>query len=190
MAWNTSAAKYRSAELAALDCAPNTRQARTSETTLWGSFTASATQVLAAGECVAMVRVPSGAIILGAELYWNSAVGNTSVAIGDPYACGRFLGPVNTTVGRGQILSATGGYGFDCGQVYGTCGTLRKMGIEGDGCGIGYTYTCETDILLTNLPNEAFAGLGGWRGAYTAGSKIGAAVSAGKFTLVINIKPV
>jgi len=190
MAWNTARAKYRSTELAALDCSPNTRQARTSGDRLWGSFTFGSTSVLAAGECIAMVRVPAGAVILGMDLFWNSALGNAVLAVGDPYACGRFLGPVNVNVARGQVLSATGGYGFDCGQVYGSCGHLNKLGIEGDGCGIGYTYTCETDIFVTNLPNEAFAGLGGWRGAYTAGSKIGAAVSAGKITLVVDIKPV
>ena len=75
MAWNTSAAKYRSTELANLDCTPNTRQARTAEDRLWGTFTMSATQVLAVGECVAMVRVPAGGVILGADLYWTAGAG-------------------------------------------------------------------------------------------------------------------
>src|SRR3989337_152949 len=103
MAWNTSAAKYRSAELAALDCSPNTRQARTAGDKLWGSFTASASQVLGVGECVAMVRIPAGAVILGADLYWAQNATNSVVAVGDPHACGRLLGPISTAFSRGLL---------------------------------------------------------------------------------------
>ena len=150
MAWNTARAKYRSAELAALDCSPNTRQARTSGTKLWGSFTASASQALAAGACVAMVRVPAGAVILGADLYWAQNATDSVVAVGDPFACGRLLGPISTAFSRGLIRVSV--VDDTCGIAYGTCGRLEKLGTEGDGCGIGYTYTCATDLFPPHLP--------------------------------------
>lgn len=185
MAYNTSAAKYKSAELAALDCSPNTRQARTAEDRLWGNFTASATQVLGIGECVAMIRIPAGAVMLGADLYWNAQASASVVAVGDPFACGRFIGPVITGTARGVNLNAS-----TC-TPWGACGTMMKMGTQGDGCGIGYTFTCETDLVLTNLYSNNNATMGGWAGSdATVGSHLGAAISAGKFTLIVNLKPV
>ncbi|HLB23555.1 MAG TPA: hypothetical protein VJP07_05630 [Dehalococcoidia bacterium] len=188
MAWNTARAKYRSDELANLDCSPNTRQARTSETRLWGSITFATTKTIAAGECVAMVRVPAGAVILGGQLTWartaaGTCVPRTVLAVGDPFACGRLAGPIDTLWEYGAVVSG--------GAKWGECGRISKMGVVGDGCGVGYTYTCETDIFLTNLNNEALAFVGGSTGAATVpGGIAGSALTSGKFTLIVDIKPV
>lgn len=188
MAWNTTFAKYRSTELAALDCGYSLKQARTDLDDLWGSFTASATNVLGIGECVAMVRVPAGAVVLGADLYWTAGAGAGLFAVGDPFGCARFIGPATS----GSAAIARGIFHATCGTQYGVCGTMTKMGKTGDGCGIGYTYTCETDILVTNLYNNDNATVGGWAGSSptTAGGHVGVAVSSGTITLLIKLKPV
>lgn len=185
MSYNTTWAKHKSIELEGLDCGHNIKHVPVDDNYPRASFTSSSTRVVAAGECVAMIRVPANTIILGAEFYWNDAAPAAVVAIGDPFACGRILGPIDTSVARGLLSTVIGG---SCGPVWGLCGTLSKMGVEGDGCGFGYRYTCETDIVLTNLYSDANATAGGWQGSSLAlGSKASTAITTGTYRLVLHV---
>lgn len=184
--------KFKSDELAALDCGHNIKINPGRSHVRVGTFTSSATKVLGVGECVAMVRVFPGESIEACVLTWanspaGTAVPRTLLAVGDPYACGRFLGhpvPIDTITQSGVYVVGNAG-------PYGACGTMMKIGTVGDGCGIGYTYTCETDIVLTNLYNAGFAGVGGFPGAaYAANASLaGAAVTSGVFKLIVTIRP-
>lgn len=185
MAYNSAWVKQKSINLENLDCSLNVKHVPQDDTFLEGIFTASATKVVGVGECVAMIRVGANTIIMGAELYWNDPAPAAVVAIGDPYACARILGPVAVGTPRGVITTSTCS-GF---IAHGTCGTLMKFGREGDGCGVGYRYTCETDIVLTNLYTDANATIGGWQGSSTvAGSQASTAINAGTYYLVLQVK--
>ena len=58
--------------------------------------------------------------------------------------CGRFLGPVDTSTASGGYFSQA--QGVSCGSVV----NLQKIGRGGDGCGFGYLYRCDTDMIVTN----------------------------------------
>lgn len=185
MAYNTGTQKHKSTYLEGLDCGYNLKAVPQDDNFPDAIFTASATRVVGVGECVAMIRVAANTVILGAELYWDDAVPATVVAVGDPFACARLLGAIHTGAARGTISSS-----FATCSPWGLCGTLMKIGREGDGCGVFYRYTCETDINLTNLDGDARAAMGGWAGggAGAKGSQVGAAITAGTFTLVLHTK--
>lgn len=186
--YNASFPKWRGTELANLDCGYAIKAVDAMGPYKTGSVTFAATQVLGVGECVSLIRVRAGTEILGADLYWvrtaaGTCVPTTVLAVGDPYCCGRILGPVNTLYQRGQYIPAMSG-------TWGDCATLQKVYVatNGDGCGIGYVYTCDTDIVLTNIYNDGYAFIGGAPGAYTVGSQAGAALTSGKFTLVLQVR--
>ena len=185
MAYNSTHPKQQSTNLAALDCGYNIKHPPVDDNYPDASFTASSTKVVAVGECVGMIRVPANTIILGAELYWNDPAPAAIVAVGDPFACARLLGPVHTGTPRGLIaLSTCDGF-----VAYGSCGSMMKMGTEGDGCGFGYRYTCETDIVMTNLYSDRKATVGGWQGSSVAlGSQTSVAITAGTYRLVLHVK--
>lgn len=185
MAYNSGVVKWKSDQLQGLDCGHNIKAAPVDDNYPEASFTAAAANVIGIAECVAMIRVAANTKILGAELYWDGATTASVVAIGDPFACGRILGPIRTSVARGVFnLGSCHGY-------YGLCGTLSKMGTVGDGCGFGYLYECETDIVLTNLYTDTNATAGGWAGSSLAPGTIpGAAISAGTFKLILHVKKV
>ena len=187
MAYNSGFVKHKSINLEALDCSLNVKHVPQDDTFLEGIFTASSTKVVGVGECVAMIRVQPNTILMGAELYWNDPAPAAVVAIGDPFSCARILGPIHVGTARGVLSTST------CGGMiaYGTCGSLTKFGREGDGCGIGYRFTCETDIQLTNLNSDALATIGGWQGGAAVASNPGmqsTAISAGTFYLVLQVK--
>ena len=185
MAYNTGTQKHKSTNLEALDCGFNIKHPPQEDNMPDASFTASTTRVVGIGECVAMIRVPANTIILGAEFFWNDAAPAGIVAIGDPFGCARILGPIHVGTARGVINASTCS-GF---TVWGACGSLTKTGTEGDGCGFGYRYTCETDINMTNLYSDANATMGGWQGSSTAlGSQVSVALTAGTYRLILQVK--
>ena len=183
MAWNTSFTRFYSSDLAGLECGSYLKIPRRDRT-----ITKSAvyTGDLEKGQCVAMLRVPAGARIVGADLSWANG-GSTApvLAVGDPYACARLIGPV------GVIASSNrGDYGKEGGHCipWGMCGTMIKTGRNGDGCGLFYQYTCETDICITNLHSAGAAANGGFVGG-AVGAKVG--TLGAKFTggqLVLTVK--
>ena len=141
MAYNTSHTRRKSSYLHDLDCRTTgaTRTAIGGGPPYSGAFVAD--EIIEAGECIAMVRVPRGFTVTNVKLFHtaNAAI----VGVGDPFCCGRFIGPVETS-------NASGAYFQHAERV--SCGVavLQKIGRSGDGCGFGYTYTCETDIIVTN----------------------------------------
>jgi hypothetical protein len=190
MAYNTGVYKHRSAVLDNLDCSLNVKAVPSSDGYIDARFTFSANKVLAPGECIGMLRVGPNTVVLGAELYWHG-VTSSVLAVGDPFACARLLGPIHTTVSRGMNQAVSG---FGTCAPWGTCGTLNKMGVNGDGCGVFYRFTCETDIVLTNLYHSLLANNGGWVGgnvnsaASDAGAQAGSAISAGTVHLILFTK--
>ena len=187
MAYNSGWVKHKSTYLDNLDCSLNVKAPPQDDTFREATFVASSTKVIGVGECVAMIRMFPNDIIMGAEFYWNDPAPAAVVAIGDPFSCARILGPIHVGTARGVLSTST------CGGMiaYGTCGSLTKFGREGDGCGIGYKFTCETDLVLTNLNSDALATIGGWQGGAAVASNPGmqsTAITAGTYYLVLQIK--
>ena len=183
MAWNTSFTRFYSSDLAGLECGSYLKIPRRDR-----KITKSAvyTGDLEKGQCVAMVRVPAGARIVGADLSWaNGGTTAPLLAVGDPYACARFMGPIAViaSAGRGDPLS---GGTFSC-LPWGMCGTLTKTGRNGDGCGLLYQYTCETDIIVTNLHHIGNAAEGGFAGGAAVANfgPAGAKFTGGQLVLTV-----
>ena len=188
MAYNTTFTRFKSSGLAGLDCGSYLKTPRRDENIIVTEVYDGDIEV---GQCVAMVRVPAGARIDDVELSWGGNGGTTVLAVGDPFACARLLGPVSTIANRGMIqpVNAAGTSG-DCTRfmAYGSCGKLMKTGNVGDGCGKFYQYTCETDILVTNLYHAGYANLGGWVGAALPADNVGAKWTGGRIVLTVSYK--
>lgn len=180
MAWNTGFTRFYSTDLVEVECSnfrkiPRRDRAITKVAIYDGD--------LEQGQCVNMVRVPSGARIIDVDLNWANG-GSTApvLAVGDPYACGRFLGPVAllASAHRGQTSP-----GHCVG--WGTCGTMTKTGRNGDGCGKFYSYTCETEIQIVNLYSEGNAAQGGSIGGGIIANygALGAKFTGGRLVLTV-----
>jgi len=184
MSYNTTFTRFKSEGLAGLDCGQYLKIPRRDRmTTLVERYTGD----LEVGQCVAMIRVPAGARIIGADLSW-SGTSLSVLSVGDPFACGRLSQPIHTLVNRGQ----RGGVGAGWCEPYGTCGTLTKTGNVGDGCGLFYQYTCETDILVINNDAESNLNQGGWAGGAIAAKgagALGAKWTGGSLVLKIEYLP-
>lgn len=188
MAYNTAFTRFKSSGLAGLDCGSYLKiPRRDRDITITEVYDGD----IEVGQCVSMVRVPAGARITGAELSWGGAGGSTVLAVGDPFACARLLGPIWTGKNRGLMSETSGDVGGDCQtyKPYGSCGSLTKVGNVGDGCGLYYQYTCETDILVTNLYHAGYANLGGWQGAALPAAHLGAKWTGGRILLTVSYKP-
>ena len=158
MAWNTTFTRFYSSDLAGLECGNYLKIPRRDRKV---TKIAQYTGVLEVGQCVGMFNVPAGARITGAKLSWHNGAA-TVLGVGDPYACGRLLGPVVTSYSSG-INPSGGGASYSC-LPWGVCGTMTKTGANGDGCGLFYQYTCETMIQITNLYSAGGAAQGGFLG--------------------------
>lgn len=159
MAYNTSSTRRKSSYLHDLDCrtigAVKTTLSPGETITYAAVYTAD--EAVEAGECIAMVRVPRGFTVTDALLTWSAGAADAVIGLGDPFACGRFLGPLLTNQASGiEQIGAPQGT-FSCSQAY----RLSKVGRAGDGCGVGYTYTCETDLVVTVGYGQAGFGIGG-----------------------------
>lgn len=195
MAYNTTWAKWKSTELSGLDCGYSLRQARTDLHQLIGTFTNTGFAV-EPGQCIAMIRVPAGTKILGGQLTFSGTSGggalgtSTQLGVGDPFGCARLLGPIFAGVAGipGIVARVAAGAGDCC--------LMRKTSTAatgGDGCGIGYVYTCETDIFLSNLYNEGYAALGGWQGSVYAAPNTADStpiLAGATIILTLTVKPV
>lgn len=183
MAWNTDFTRFKSADLAGLDCGSYLKIPRRDRVI---TKVAQYTGDLEKGQCVAMIRVPAGARITGARLAWQNGAASV-LSVGDPYACGRLLGPISAVVSSGVVgTSATQG-AFNC-LPWGACGVLTKTGRNGDGCGLFYQYTCETDIIITNNDHAGQAMEGGFQGGgVTVLGPVGTKWTGGTPTLVLEV---
>lgn len=185
MAWNTSFTEFKSTLLAGIDCGTGGNvikgiRGAADPTKRYAEFLAP--YALSQGKCVNMIRVYAGERVIGARLTAaNQGTGVTVVNVGDPYACGRFIASVPLPQ-LGITVAST--QGFDC-------GVMTKTGRNGDGCGIGYLYTCETDVAITVAYGVADGNVGGWvGGAGGVGGLYGAALASGAtLTLQLDILP-
>lgn len=185
MAWNTDFTRFKSADLAGLDCGSYLKiPRRDRKITKIAQYTGD----LEKGQCVAMIRVPAGARMTSAKLSWQNGATTSLLAVGDPYACGRLLGPIATLYPSGVIPAGVALGATEC-VPWGVCGTMTKTGRNGDGCGIFYQYTCETDIVVTNLDHAGQAAQGGFLGGgLTVVSPLGAKWNGGTPTLVLELE--
>lgn len=186
MAYNSTHSKYKSTWLAGLDCqttgAIKGNRADFGDK-MYATWTVPTGEQLEVGDCVLMLRIPAGTTVVGGRLSWT-ALGAAQIALGDPFACARFLGAILTTTANDLAGGNANVAGLDC-------GVIRKIGTTGDGCGIGYTYTCETDICVTNLYAEGNASVGGWVGSTAANyGTAGGAITGGTIRLVLDVLPV
>lgn len=187
MAYNTTFTRFKSSGLQGLDCGSYLKIPRRDENIV---VSETYTGDLEVGQCVAMIRVPAGARIVDAELSWGGGGGATVLAVGDPFACARLLGPINTSKNRGYFTEVFADVTADCQSYvpYGSCGSLTKTGNIGDGCGLYYQYTCETDIIVTNLYHAGYANLGGWSGAALPVAHLGSKWTGGRIVLTVSYK--
>ena len=184
MAYNTTFTRFKSSGLQGLDCGSYLKvPRRDTDITITEVYDGD----IEVGQCVAMIRVPAGARITGSDLSWGGNGGTTVLAVGDPFACARLL--VASTA-RDRGVSAPTGNGPECTKwmTWGVCGKLTKTGSVGDGCGLFYQYTCETDILVTNLYHAGYANLGGWVGAALPADNVGAKWTGGRIVLTVSYK--
>src|SRR3990167_10346694 len=101
MSYNTSFTRFKSADLAGLDCGGYLKiPRRDREIKVIAAYDGD----LEVGQCAAMVRVPANARITGAEVSWVGG-SNTVLALGDPYACGRLSSALSTVRPRGAFAS-------------------------------------------------------------------------------------
>ena len=192
MAWNTAFTRRKSSYLHDYDCRQtgNLRQpvGGPGETiTYYGEVTLD--EAVEAGECIAMVRVHKGFKVTGVNIVWTgpegvAPAGDAVVGFGDPFACGRLSNApldLRWLSERGQNNSGS----------FQSCGTLVKVGKIGDGCGLGYVYTCETDLIITNLYGFGSHQQGGWEGGgqISGGGVWGGAITSGT-TIAVEVRGV
>ena len=185
MGYNIDFTRFKSSGLAGLDCGSYLKVPRRDQNI---EITEVYDGDLEVGQCVSMIRVPKGARIVAGELYWGGNGGTTTLAVGDPFACARLIGPVSTARDRGVTLPLATGPECTKWMTWGTCGKLERVGRVGDGCGLFYQYTCETDIVVTNLYHSGLANLGGWPGAALPADNVGAKWTGGRIVLTITYK--
>jgi hypothetical protein len=184
VAYNTTFQAYKSAQLQALDCRP-TGQTKTvgnpgDELTFVGIYTAA--EAIEVGECIAVVRVPRNINVTEAPLAWSANTGAV-IGLGDPFCCGRLLGPIITTIASGNETVAPSG--FSCGTA--SLAFCIKTGATADGCGLGYVYTCETDLVVTNGYGEGSFGIGGGKSG-TANGGLNSGVLASGTRIFAKVK--
>ena len=114
-------------------------------------------EAIEAGECISMVRVPRGFTVTDAALFCTATALNVVLGLGDPFACGRLLGPIMVGQGTGIDATSLPEGTHTCVQYV----RLSKIGRGGDGCGYGYTYTCDTDLVVTVGYGQSGFGIGG-----------------------------
>lgn len=191
MAYNTTHPRYKSSWLAAFDCT-NAGAIKgpplDARNKYYATFTVPTGEQMEAGECVGMIRIPADTRVVDAVLTWSLCNAGAILAVGDPFACGRFI------VAAAHRLPQEN-------TAAGSCGSNRlvKTGAIGDGCGAGYLYTCETDVLITVLYGDSSGNQGGWAGGAGPNSGPsgsgpaggGGALAAGtRLTLILDVLPV
>ena len=184
MAYNTGFTRRKSSGLFDTDCRTTgtTRPLGGPSKTVTYYAEHTLDEAIEAGECISMVRVHKGFKVTGVTVAWTIAsttvaIAGTIVGFGDPFCCGRLSNrPLDF-----RRSSADG----TCAGSFQSCGTLTKIGRIGDGCGIGYTYTCETDLILTNLYGIGSHYQGGFgTGQPSGGGVFGDAIPSGTVVAV------
>lgn len=118
------------------------------------------------GKCISMLRVQRGFKVTSAQVVWKvPSAADVVMGLGDPFACGRLSnGPLDFRSNSNPKDGYAGSFA--------NCGILTKVGKEGDGCGIGYVFTCDTDVILTNLYGLGSHTQGGWQGSGVNGGGV------------------
>lgn len=174
MSYNTSHQVAKSAQLQALDCRPTgaTKTVGFPGEQLTYNAVYTAGEAIEVGECIAMIRVPRGFQVTGGMMTYTANIGAV-IGLGDPFCCGRLLGPILCSIDPAATTSAPSG--FTCAFA----GFIVKTGATADGCGLGYVYTCETDLVVTNGYGEGSFGIGGGKTGTANGGLNSGVLAAG-----------
>lgn len=145
--YNKNFTTYKSTQLQGLDCQTTGQLVYNGdpEGPRFFNATFTAAEAMEQGECIAMVRVPRGLTVTDVLLTWTAMAVDAVIGVGDPFCCGRFLGPILANQSSGVHPIGTPQGTLTCIAV----NRLEKIGRRADGCGYGYTYTCDTDIIIT-----------------------------------------
>lgn len=178
--YNKDFTRRKSAYLHDLDCR-TTGQTRKAQVNPPYYATVTTDEAIEQGECIAMLRVPRNFRVTSAQVTWNvPSAADVILGFGDPFACGRLSnGPLDARSSSNPKAGYAGSFA--------SCGILSKTGNIGDGCGIGYRYTCETDLVITNLYGLQSHELGGFAGGAgpNGGGVWGAALPSGSTITVV-----
>lgn len=171
-AYNSSSTRFKSAQLQAVDCRTTggTKTIGIPGDQLTYSAVVTLADNVEVGGCIGMFVVPRGFQVTGGRLGYT-AVSGAVIGVGDPFCCGRLLGPINTTSPSG-ILTTINPNGFDC-------SVISKIGVTADGCGLGYVYTCDTMLVVTNGYGENSFGIGGGKTGTANGGPTAATLTSG-----------
>ena len=159
MSYNTASTRRKSTYLFDLDCRTTgqVKYAGTPGEEIVFYATITTDEAIETGECIAMVRVERGFTVTDMALY-HTDLDNATIGVGDPFCCGRFLGPILGSVPSGTYIVGSPSGTQGCTSMH----RLTKINRAGDGCGFGYTFTCQTDIVITNgYGNNTFQQGGG-----------------------------
>lgn len=176
--YNRNFTPYKSTALQGLDCNISNGpvyHAGVTENFRSYAVTYTLAEAIEAGECISMIRLPRGLTITDAALFYTP--GTAIIGVGDPFCCGRLIGPVDIAIVPGQYQGDA--QGVSCAPTY---SRMVKMGRGGDGCGFGYTYTCDTDLIITNgygLNSFQQGGMPGGKNSATTGGGTAGPLASG-----------
>ena len=178
--YNKDFTTIKSAQLQALDCRPTgaTKMVGSQDglLTLYGVITLN--QAVEVGECISAVRVPKNFQVTGGMMTYTANAGAV-IGLGDPFCCGRLLGPILCSVDPAATTIAPSG------SACAFLGFITKTGATADGCGLGYTYTCETDLIVTNGYGENSFGIGGGKSGTANGGLNSGVLASGTRIFVL-----
>jgi hypothetical protein len=91
---------------------------------------------VAPGDCVRMFRIPANHQLIGGSVSWMALGATTAFTVGDFFVCNRFV-PLTPTVAASL-----------CNRFVNVTSTWNGATASPD-TGVGYLFTCDTDILVT-----------------------------------------
>lgn len=107
------------------------------ETILVGATAVAGSQIAtAAGDCIRMFRIPANHKVVGGSVAWSALGALSALWVGDFYDCDRFLASTSTVAAAGcnAFVKTTAGY---------------NNATNTPDTGLGYLFTCDTDVLVT-----------------------------------------
>ena len=116
--------------------------------TVYGEFDASAMLGGSANGCVNMVVVPANTRFKDMQLEWGALGASTLLHVGDQFDCDRFMLRADGSIGsitqrNSQNLGAS------------NCGRFNGLATSPSEQSVGYLFTCDTAIIVSNLSGSA-----------------------------------
>lgn len=116
--------------------------------TAYAEYTAASLLGGGANGCINMLIVPAGARFKDMTCEWAALGSGTLLHVGDQFVCQRFMLRADGSVGSIQQRNVTVSVNANCGRFNGlTTGPSEQS--------IGYLFTCDTTIIVSNLSGSA-----------------------------------